>query len=78
MVSSRDMVVSTLRKAADALEAHDGALRLPGWENDQQEARLRAVARAIAADGIGPDGGADVPVKAVGELVRYLADMIEE
>ena len=30
MVGSRDVVVFTLRKAADVLETHDGTLRLPG------------------------------------------------
>mgnify|MGYP000032264186 CR=1 FL=1 len=78
MVSSRDMVVFTLRKAADVLETHDGTLRLPGWERDDDAAELREVARAIAGDGVDPYEGVDVPMKAVGELVRYLADMLEE
>jgi len=78
MVGSRDMVVFTLRKAADVLETHDGMLRLPGWERDDDAAELREVARAIAGDGVDPDIGTDVPMKAVGELVRYLADMLEE
>jgi len=78
MVSSRDVVVFTLRKAADVLDTHDGMLRLPGWEEDDDAAALREVARAIAGDNVDPDIGTDVPMKAVGELVRYLADMLEE
>ena len=78
MASSRDIVVFSLRKAADVLEAHEGWLRLPGWESDEQAAALRAVARAIAGDGVDPDVGTDVPLSTVGEVVRYLADMLEE
>ncbi len=78
MASSRDMVVFTLRKAAEVLEQHDGWLRLPGWESDDEAAALRAVARAIASDGVDPERGTDVPLASVGELVRYLADMIED
>ena len=78
MASSRDIVVFTLRKAADVLETHEGWLRLPGWEDDDEAVALRAVARAIAGDGVAPDVGTDVPMSSVGELVRYLADIIEE
>ena len=78
MASSRDIVVFSLRKAADVLETHEGWLRLPGWESDEEAAGLRAVASAIAGDGVDPGGGTDVPMGSVGELVRYLADMLEE
>ena len=78
MASSRDIVVFSLRKAAEVLEQHDGWLRLPGWESDDEAAALRAVARAIAGDGVDPDVGTDVPLASVGELVGYLADMIED
>ncbi len=78
VASSRDIVVFSLRKAADALETHDGWLRLPGWEDDDEAVALRAVARAIAGDGVDPDVGTDVAMSSVGELVQYLADMLEE
>ena len=78
MASSRDIVVFSLRKAANVLETHEGWLRLPGWESDEEAAGVRAVARAIAGDGVDPDVGTDVPMGSVGELVRYLADMLEE
>ena len=84
MASSQDIVVFSLRKAADVLEQHDGWLRLPGWESDDEAVALRAVARAIAGDSpasggqVDPDVGTDVPLASVGELVRYLADMIED
>ncbi|MCK4283689.1 MAG: hypothetical protein KAX44_05180 [Candidatus Brocadiae bacterium] len=78
MASSRDIVVFTLRKAADVLEAHEGWLRLPGWEDDDEAVALRAVARAIAGDGVDPDVGTDVPMSSVSELVQYLADILEE
>jgi hypothetical protein len=70
--------VFSLRKAADVLETHEGWLRLPGWENDEEAAGLRVVARAIAGDGVDPDVGTDVPMSSVGELVRYLADTLED
>lgn len=78
MASSRDIVVFSLRKAAEVLETHEGWLRLPGWEDDKEAVALRAVARAIAGDGVDPDKGTDVPLSTVGEVVRYLADMIED
>jgi len=78
VVSSRDIVVFSLRKAADVLQTHEGWLRLPGWESEDEAVALRAVARAIAGDGVDPDVGTDVPMGSVGELVRYLADMLEE
>ena len=78
MASSRDIVVFSLRKAAEVLADCEGWLRLPGWEDDKEAAALRAVARAIAGDGVDPDVGTDVPLSTVGELVRYLADMIED
>ena len=71
-------MVFSLRKAAEVLETHDGWLRLPGWESDEEAAGLRAVARAIAGDGVDPNVGTDVPLSTVSELVRYLADMLEE
>lgn len=84
MASSRDIVVFSLREAAEVLETHDGWLRLPGWEDEKDAVALRAVARAIAGDlpdrqagGVDPDRGTDVPLASVGELVGYLADMIE-
>jgi len=78
VASSRDIVVFSLRKAAEVLETHEGWLRLPGWESDEEAAGLRAVARAVAGDGVDPDVGTDVPMGSVGELVGYLADMLEE
>jgi len=78
VASSRDIVVFSLRKAAEVLETHEGWLRLPGWEDDKEAVALRAVARAIAGDGVDPDKGTDVPLSTVGEVVRYLADMIED
>ena len=84
MASSRDIVVFSLRKAAEVLETHDGWLRLPGWEDEKDAVALRAVARAIAGDSpasggqVDPDTGTDVPLASVGELVGYLADMIED
>jgi hypothetical protein len=78
------MVVFSLRKAAEVLADCEGWLRLPGWESDDEAcppgraAALRAVARAIAGDGVDPDVGTDVPLSTVGEVVRYLADMIED
>jgi len=78
VASSRDMVVFSLRKAADLLADCEGWLRLPGWESDEEAAGLRAVARVIAGDGVDPNRGTDVPLASVGELVRYLADMIED
>ena len=78
MASSRDIVVFSLRKAAEVLETHEGWLRLPGWESDDEAVALRAAARAIAGDGVDPDRGTDVPLASVGELVGYLADMIED
>jgi hypothetical protein len=78
VASSRDIVVFSLRKAADVLDTHEGWLRLPGWESDEEAAGLRAVAKAVAGDGVDPDVGTDVPMGSVGELVRYLADMLEE
>ena len=76
MVSSRDMVVLSLRKAADVLANSEGTLRLPGWDNDSEATALRAVARAIAEDG--PAEGTQVSLSSVGGLVQYLADMLEE
>jgi len=78
MASSRDVVLFSLRKAADVLADCEGWLRLPGWENNDEAVALRAVARAIAGDGVDPDVGTDVPLSTVSELVRYLADMLEE
>jgi hypothetical protein len=83
--------VFSLRRAADVLEGCEGWLRLPGWDSaspcvagfaeqgkETDAAGLRAVARAIAADGAGPDGGTDVSLASVGQLARYLADMLEQ
>jgi hypothetical protein len=78
VASSRDMTVFSLRKAAEVLADCEGWLRLPGWESDDEAVALRAVARAIAGDGVDPDVGTDVPLSTVGEVVRYLADMIED
>jgi hypothetical protein len=72
------MAVFSLRKAAEVLADCEGWLRLPGWESDDEAVALRAVARAIAGDGVDPDVGTDVPLSTVGEVVRYLADMIED
>ena len=69
--------VFSLRRAADVLEGCEGWLRLPGWDSEGESAGLRAVARAIAADGAGPDEGTDVSLASVGQLARYLADMLE-
>ncbi len=78
MASSRDIVVFSLRKAAEVLESCDFDLHLPGWEDEKDAAALRAVARAIASDGVDPERGTDVPLASVGELIGYLADMVED
>jgi hypothetical protein len=76
--------VFSLRRAADVLEDCEGWLRLPGWDKETDAAGLRAVARAIAADSpasggqAGPDEGTDMSLASVGQLARYLADMLEE
>jgi len=78
MASSRDVAVFSLRKAAEALGSCDWKRHLPGWEEENEAVALRAAARAIAGDGTGPDVGTDVPMSSVGELVRYVADVLEE
>ena len=43
-----------------------------------RRAGIREAARAVAADGIGPDDCARVPLAALGFLVRYVGDILEE
>lgn len=83
MATALETAVCALRKAADILEdcEPDHTLILPGWEDlgdEDTAAPLRAAARAIAADGVDPNGHTQVPLVALGEMVRYVADMLEE
>lgn len=80
-MANLNRTVMNLRAAACMLEKAEGELRLPGWEDlgeDDTAAPLRAAARAIAADGVDPNVCTSVSLPAVGELVRYIADMLEE
>lgn len=67
--------IELLREAAGILEAGSGETFLPEWddaEGDLTENRL-AIAAAVEAVSL----GGRVPVRAIGALVWYLADMLE-
>ncbi len=74
MASSRDVMVFSLRKAAEALEVADGEVVMPEWDEDVLTHETRGV--RIAAQAIAQ--GCRVHLQDIGYLVRYIADMLEE
>ena len=88
---AREKAMWLLRAAADILEKEAEEMILPGWdvENEGLEvlggaehaarcAGIRTAAKAVAAEGIDPDHCTRVPLAALGLLVRYVGDMLEE
>ena len=84
-------VMKILRSAADLLDEMpaEKTVIFPGWdtESEKQEGneillarciRIRTAAEAVLAAGKTADQGTKVPLKFVGVLVCYLADMLEE
>jgi len=74
-MESTSHAIELLREAAGILEAGSGETLLPEWddaEGDLTEDRL-AIAAAVEAVSL----GGRVPVRTLGALVRYLADMLE-
>ena len=80
---AREKAMWLLRAAADILEKEQEELILPGWDegeesNDGRCSGIREAAKAVAAEGVGPDGCTEVPLAKLGFLVRYIGDMLEE
>ena len=81
----RNVMINLLREAAAGLEAEkDATVLFPGWYEPEEDDALprhrdiRDAAEAVLADGLNYDQGIRVNISAVGALVRYLADMMEE
>ena len=82
MMNENDLqtILEQLRAAAGRLEDCPGSLIMPGWDEDRLDDRrrgIRAAARAVAADGLTGDEGTRLPVRQLGCLVRYIADILE-
>ncbi len=88
---ARAKAVGLLRAAADILEEEAEELILPGWdvENEGLEvlggadhaarcAGVREAAADILGKGRPADGGVEVRLYNLGNLVRYIGDMLEE
>jgi hypothetical protein len=80
-------VVDLCRTAADKLGSSANLTKtvlFPGWDYTKIPAEeialcetIRSVARAIVGEE-SPDSGTTVPTKHLAELIRYVADMLEE
>ncbi|MCD6404830.1 MAG: hypothetical protein J7M19_03285 [Planctomycetes bacterium] len=88
---ARAKAVGLLRAAADILEEEAEELILPGWDVENEgldvfggaeHAARCAGTREAAADILGKgrpaDGGVEVRLYNLGNLVRYIGDMLEE
>ena len=74
------LVVTLLRHASETLEEDPtGEQSFPGWDEVESPRgnSIVLVARAIAAEGLTPDGSSQVGTREVGCLVRYIADLLE-
>jgi len=77
----RSEVMELLRRASETLEAADGEVIMPGWDEQvisHRERGIRIAAEAIRARGKTCDEGTRVHMQDLGYLVRYIADMLEE
>jgi hypothetical protein len=77
-------VVLRLRGVARHLEAEQDAeektVLFPGWHEgfeEESEPLIRSAARAILAEGVGPDDGTYISKKEMAALLQYIADMME-
>ena len=72
VASTMDHLVAKMRASADVLEADERTTYFPGPEDgDMPMLAIRIAARVVI------DGGS-VPIRNLGALVRYIADMLEE
>lgn len=79
-MKERKQVIELLRRAGDVLEATDGQVLFPDWEEPltADEKGIRIAAEAIQGRLADPDEGTRVHVRDLGFLVGYIADMLEE